>query len=242
MTDISKPPEAVWRPIQDLPPEAAQWGQPHYRSLVEQWRAMRQRLIDARADRWMLDTWLAERRRLFAIETGQIEDLYLLRRGVTEQLITEGFEGVRGAHSATAIGDDTLKGLLADQEAALEMVFAAVKDDQPLSHHAVKSWHQLLTRHQSGAAGRDLDGRRMEVPLLKGEYKLRPKQPAEAGRRGARVLPTGAGAERDGPVVHPARGAPGAAPSRPRSRRRGCTTHSCAPTPSRTATGGCPGC
>ena len=177
MTDISKPPEAVWRPIRDLPPEAGQWGQPHYRSLVEQWRAMRQRLIDARADRWMLDTWLAERRRLFAIETGQIEDLYLLRRGVTEQLITEGFEGVRGAHSATAIGDDSLKGLLADQEAALEMVFATVKDDQPLSHHAVKSWHQLLTRHQSGAPGRDLDGRRVEIPLLKGEYKLRPNNP-----------------------------------------------------------------
>ena len=53
---------------------------------------MRQRLIDARADRWTLDTWPAERRRLFAIETGQIEDLYLLRRGVTEQLVTDGFE------------------------------------------------------------------------------------------------------------------------------------------------------
>ena len=52
-----------------------------------------------------------------------------------------------------------------------------VKDDQPLSHHAVKSWHQLLTRHQSGAAGRDLDGRRVEIPLLKGEYKLRPNNP-----------------------------------------------------------------
>ena len=90
---------------------------------------------------------------------------------------TEGFEGVRGAHSATAIGDDTLKGLLADQEAALEMVFATVKDDQPLSHHAVKSWHQLPTRHQSGAAGRDPDGRRVEIPLLRGEYKLRPNNP-----------------------------------------------------------------
>ena len=49
------------------------------------------------------------------------------------------------------------------------MVFATVMDDQPLSHHAVKSWHQLLTRHQSGAAGRDLDGRRVEIPLRKAE-------------------------------------------------------------------------
>ena len=45
MTDFSKPPEAVWHPIRDLPPETGQWGQPHCRSLVEQWRAVCQRLI-----------------------------------------------------------------------------------------------------------------------------------------------------------------------------------------------------
>ena len=51
MTDISKPPETVGRPIRDLPPEAGQWGQRHYRSLVEQWRAVRQRLILDSRDR-----------------------------------------------------------------------------------------------------------------------------------------------------------------------------------------------
>ena len=33
-------------------------------------------------------------------ETGQIEGLYTLRRGVTEQLIAEGFAGVRAVHAA----------------------------------------------------------------------------------------------------------------------------------------------
>ena len=177
VTDVPKLPEAVWRPIRDLPPEADTWGEPHYRSLVGRWREMCDRLTAEGAERWMLDTWLAERQRLFAIETGQIEDLYRLKRGVTEQLITEGFESARGAHSVTAIGDRTLMGLLTDQEAALEMVFTTVKDEQPLSHHAVKSWHQFLTRHQGGAPGRSIDGRRVEIPLLKGEYKIRPNNP-----------------------------------------------------------------
>ncbi|MYA87062.1 MAG: hypothetical protein F4X97_01160 [Boseongicola sp. SB0662_bin_57] len=54
------------------------------------------------------------RRRAFAIETGQIEGLYLLRHGVAKTLITEGFENVRGVDSVGSIGDDTLKGLLQD--------------------------------------------------------------------------------------------------------------------------------
>ena len=41
-----------------------------------------------------IDKWLEERARAFAIETGQIEGLYTLKRGITEQLIAEGLEGV----------------------------------------------------------------------------------------------------------------------------------------------------
>ena len=56
---------------------------------------MRRALEDRKADRCLMDIRLRERSRAFAIETGQIEDLYRLRRGGTEQLVTEGFEGVR---------------------------------------------------------------------------------------------------------------------------------------------------
>ena len=70
------------------------------------------------------------------------EDLYLLRRGVTEQLITEGFERVRGAHSATAIGDDTLKGLLGDQEATRAVQIGnRILDGRHRMHHANGDYH-----------------------------------------------------------------------------------------------------
>ena len=39
---------------------------------------------------------------------GKVEALHLSLR-VTKQLVTAGFEGVRGAHLVTAIGDDTRK-------------------------------------------------------------------------------------------------------------------------------------
>ncbi len=37
----------------------------------------------------------------------------------------------------------------------------------------MKSWHQLLTRHQEHAPG-VRDGRRVEIPLRRGDYKVRP--------------------------------------------------------------------
>ena len=172
-----KPPEAVWRPIEDLPADAASWGSSHYRERVRRWQEARARLQDPGVDRTLLDIWLRERARAFAIETGQIEGLYTLRRGVTEQLIAEGFGAVRAAHALEpGLSDRTLKGLLEDQHAAIELVFEAAAGRRPLSHHTMKSWHQLLTRHQEHAVG-VRDGRRVAIPLLRGEYKIRPNNP-----------------------------------------------------------------
>ena len=172
-----KPPETVWRPVRDLPPGAETWGSEHYRERAARWGDVRGRLQDPATDRTLLDIWLRERNRAFAIETGQIEGLYTLRRGVTEQLVAEGFAGVRAVHAVEpGLSDETLRGLLEDQHDAVELVFEAAAGRRPLTHHALKSWHQLLTRHQEYAPG-VRDGRRVEIPLRRGDYKVRPNNP-----------------------------------------------------------------
>ena len=172
-----KPPETVWRPVEDLPAGAASWGSAHYRERAARWHDVRGRLQDPAIDRTLLDVWLRERNRAFAIETGQIEGLYTLRRGVTEQLIAEGFEGVRAVHAVEpGLSDETLRGLLQDQHDAIELVFEAAGGQRHLTHHALKSWHQLLTRHQEYAPG-VRDGRRVEIPLRRGDYKVWPNNP-----------------------------------------------------------------
>ena len=172
-----KPPEAIWRPIEDLPPEAERWGSAHYRECADRWRDLRDRLRDPAVDRTLLDIWLRERNRAFAIETGQIEGLYTLRRGVTEQLIAEGFANVRAVHAVEpGLSDETLKGLLQDQHDAVELVFDPASGRRPVSHHTMKSWHQLLTRHQEYAPG-VREGRRVGIPLLRGDYKAHPNNP-----------------------------------------------------------------
>ena len=177
----NKPEEAVWRPLTGLPDGAVSWSSAEYDELVTEWHQLNGQITDKALDRTILDIWLTERRRAFAIETGQIEGLYTLKRGVTEQLITEGLGGAVSSHTVEGIDDKTIKGLLTDQEMALEVVFDDIKHNKPLGHFAVKSWHQLLTRHQKTVTGlATIDGkpRRVQRPFkLKGQYKIQPNNP-----------------------------------------------------------------
>ena len=92
-------PEA-WGPLTGMPDGAARWSIPGYGELAAEWRDIRSALKDRERPRAFVDLWPKERLRAFAIETGQIEGLYTLRRGVTEQLIAAGFSGAGGARLA----------------------------------------------------------------------------------------------------------------------------------------------
>ena len=174
-----KPYGARWRPVADLPADAEGWGSRGYREALEEWGAVRREMEDRKTNRYLLDIRRKERARAFAIETGQIEGLYLLRRGVTERLVTEGFESVRGANNvAGELDDDTLRGLLEDQQETLEIVCGMAKRGAPLSHTTIKGLHAILTRRQETAVGiHGLTGERVEIPLRKGDYKIRPNNP-----------------------------------------------------------------
>ena len=177
----NKPEEAIWKPITGLPDSAKTWAVPGYSDLVAEWHRLIKKITDKKYDRAILNTWLDERRRAFAIETGQIEGLYTLKRGVTEQLITEGLDGVISAHTLEGVDNDTIKGLLHDQETALETMFGEIKDNRHLSHFTIKSWHQLLTRHQKTVTGLRPHGDRLVKVQIEfkrgGQYKLHPNNP-----------------------------------------------------------------
>ena len=170
-----------WAPIADLPADTESWLGQDYLAERARWREARTALQDPALDKTVLQLWTEERHRLFAIETGQIENLYTMRLGITETLITEGLENARSSHTIEGVLDDqTLQGLLRDQRDAIEMVFQTVKDERPLSESVVKEWHALLTRHQDTAPGVDRQGRRIGIPFLKGAYKRRPNNPRTA--------------------------------------------------------------
>ena len=167
-----------WAPLEDMPPGAEDWALPGQVDQESAWGSRREALKQDAAKERFMQGWLRERVRAFAIETGQIEGLYTLRRGVIEQLVAEGFAGVVGAHTYESLEDETIRGLLEDQEAAYDMVFDDVASRRALSGSMVKSWHQLLTRHQETVTGLDPQGRRVAVPFrTKGRWKILPNNP-----------------------------------------------------------------
>ena len=178
-----KPMEAIWKPLTGLPPGAETWVSPYsdYDERAEAWHRLNEQIADEARDRTALDIWLTERRRHFAIETGKIEGLYTLKFGVTERLMTEGLDGAVSADTREGIEDDTIRGLLCDQEAALERVAGDIRDGRPLTHSTVKRWHSLITRHQKTVTGIARIGgqlQRVQVPFeRKGEYKIRENNP-----------------------------------------------------------------
>ena len=171
---------AKWAPLRGMPPDADSWSIPGYAGLAEEWSTCREALKgDAAADGF-LEGWLRERVRAFALETGQIEGLYTLRRGVTEQFVAEGFGAAVGAHTLEGVDDGVIRGLLNDQEEAYDMMLEDVAGGRPLSAYQVKSWHQLITRHQATVVGLDLEGNRVQVPFeTKGRWKERPNNPTQ---------------------------------------------------------------
>ena len=90
----------------------------------------------------------------------------------------EGLGGVHGAHTVEGLADETIRGLLADQETAYTMLFDDTAGSRPLSQHHLKSWHQLITRHQATVTGLAPDGQRVHAPFChKGVWKASPNNP-----------------------------------------------------------------
>jgi hypothetical protein len=119
-------------------------------------------------------------KRQHAIETGVIEKLYDLNEGITETFIKEGFVESYLQHGDTNIDPKQLMSYLNDNFEAIDFVFDLVKNNRPLTKGFIKELHQLITKHQDSAEGRDQFGNRLQIPLLKGSFKIRENNPTRA--------------------------------------------------------------
>ena len=182
MTEL---PPNKWTPLTGMPEGAEEWEVWDYDRLQEEWAAVGRKLADcpeSRLEHSPLNLRLNSQKRLFAIETGQIEGLYTLRRGVAADLMTEGFARVRGSETLEGLSDRTIRGLLEDQREAIDRAQETIRKGDPLSHEALFDWHALLTRHQEFLTGRTPDGQfvKAEFPQSeKGAYKTRPNNPRQ---------------------------------------------------------------
>ena len=120
-------------------------------------------------------------KRQHAIETGVIERMYDISKGVTETLIEKGFADTWISHGdySDNLTKDQLMNHLKDHLAAVDSVFDFVKNNRQLTTSFIKELHQIVTAHQDFAEGGDQFGTKLKIPLLKGKFKVMENNPSK---------------------------------------------------------------
>lgn len=119
--------------------------------------------------------------REWAIETGIIENLYDIDRGVTQTLIEHGFKADILSHGTTNKPKEYVIQLLNDQKDAIEGVFAFVKEERNPTTSYIKELHAALLRSQQTTEGVDPQRRPVTAPLIRGAWKKHPNHPERDG-------------------------------------------------------------
>lgn len=171
-------PDYKWKPIEPFSNRDRAIDLAAIRPLYESWRAAKEKLKHSSPSN--LERFTQRLVRRLSVETGILERLYDLDRGTTEALVADGFAEDLVSRSSTDIEPSRLIELLRDQEAAVKLVVDCVTRKRELTKGVIHELHAILTQHQDTTSALDQLGRRMEIPLLKGKFKVQPNNPRRA--------------------------------------------------------------
>lgn len=165
----------TWKPIVPLSTMDREIDLAAIRPLYDTWRASKGRLQQSSPE--SLREFTARLVRRLSVETGILERLYDLDRGTTEALIANGFVEELVSHSSTNIEPSRLIDILRDQEAAIQLVIDCVAGNRQLTKSVIHELHSILTKNQDTTTAIDQFGNRLEIQLLKGQFKQHPNNP-----------------------------------------------------------------
>lgn len=166
----------AWKPIQDLPADWRPLASSELASLAPIWSEQSRRLQSEN----LLQQFNARLKREWAIETGVIEGLYSIDRGVTQILIERGIDASLMPHGTTDQPAELIVAILRDHQDALEGLFDFVANRRELSTSYIKEIHAALTRNQPTTTALDQFGHQVEIPLRRGDWKSLPNNPTRA--------------------------------------------------------------
>ncbi len=167
-----------WKALTDLPEEHDRWADGEMRHLVEIWHEQREILKNSKG----LQEFIQQFNRRWAIETGILENIYSLDRGVTILLIEHGFDASLLDHNASDIPVDDLMKIIGDHHDSLDGLFSFVTGEREFSTNYICELHQQLLANQPLVVTKDSQGDFLKRPLRKGAYKLLPNNPVIPGR------------------------------------------------------------
>lgn len=186
----------IWKPdtgITDLEVDPAELSASQIPGIKAVWTDQQTRMKGSS----QLSSFTEKLSREWAIETGVIENLYEIERGVTQTLIERGFQAELLSHGSTNKPREYVIQLLRDQKDTLDGVFDFVKSERSLSTGYIRELHAALLRSQDTTDGLDSQGRPVEIPLIRGAWKEQPNHPQRDGVTYTYCPPEHVGSEMD---------------------------------------------
>lgn len=163
----------VWQPIIDLPEDWASLTDQELGPLLQFWNDQREELEQSGA----LAVFSQRLAREWSIETGQIEGVYNLDRGITQTLIERGINADLIPSQPGQKPSELIAAIIQDHADVLEGLFQFVRGDRPLTKGYIHELHAALLKHQETTLVMDQFGSLFEAKLIKGRYKEQPNNP-----------------------------------------------------------------
>jgi Fic family protein len=163
----------VWKPISDLPEDWSSLTDGELGPLLQFWNDQRADLEQSGA----LPIFSQRLAREWSIETGQIEGVYDLDRGITQTLIERGISADLIPSQPGQKPPELIAAIIQDHADVLEGLFQFVRGERPLSKSYIHELHAALLRHQDKSLNMDQFGNLFEAQLVTGRYKDRPNNP-----------------------------------------------------------------
>ena len=176
MSDTGSKPSTSyrWHEISDLPQNLDALRDHELESLLRVWATQRRTIEDEER----IQGFNAELAREWAIETGIIEGVYTLDRGITQTLIERGIDSSYIPHDSTNGDPELVARIIRAHQDVLEGLFAFVKGERSLTTGYVKELHAALLLHIAAHKVFDPSGQPLLLELQKGAYKKLPNNPS----------------------------------------------------------------
>ena len=184
---------APWRPYRALEPSSVARPGERYSTLVARWRGLCREVGSPSLDETYVKPAVVEFLRHFAIETGELEDLYRLYPDSKARAVAHGLQVLTSADQKPARGVPVLTapGLVAvveDQYASIEAARDAGLGSRPLTESNVRSWHADVVRAQPSLPHPLVPGVKISPPAA-GVYKTSSNLSVLARARPYRTCP-----------------------------------------------------
>ena len=164
-----------WKPIQLAESEDEGFDFQEIDSLQRQWLQVKQEAESSTPEAYSAFTERLTRR--WAIETGIIEGIYDLDRGVTKTLIENGIAADYIERGSTNKDPSELVQILNDHQESIKYVNYWIEQSRPLTKTLILSLHSQILKSQDTHTAINQFGERFEATLTKGKFKTQPNNP-----------------------------------------------------------------